>query len=223
MKFYGPWSNNFYCPSIGYDRSETRFCKSVNIYIVGSRPEVRCRHLIIAYISSRTKLDKRGRRIVIIPIICSRPKPNMCILCLINIFIPGIRPEVRINPIFVAIVPPAIRIRKRPGYPGSPDVLSANGSLHFGRYSEACDGRVERLLRQVQVYFRSYYSGSSYYVLGFSNVLPTLYIARPTTKRRFAGDWVYCSSPANWGEIIIFSVFLDCCDRFILPGRRSIQ
>src|SRR6218665_2633853 len=190
MKFYGPWSNNFYCPSIGYDRSETRFCKSVNIYIVGSRPEVRCRHLIIAYISSRTRLDKRGHRIVIIPIIYSRPKSNMCILCLINIFIPGIRPEVRINPIFVAIVTPAIRIRQRPGHPGSLEVLSANGSLHFGRYSEACNGRVERFLCQVQIYFRSYYSGFYHYVLAFSKDLPSLYIARPTTKRRFAGDWV---------------------------------
>src|SRR6218665_2292188 len=53
-------------------------------------------------------------------------------------------------------VTPAIRIRQRPGHPGSPGVLSANGSLHFGRYSEACNGRVERFLCQVQVYFRSY-------------------------------------------------------------------
>src|SRR6218665_1088992 len=80
-------------------------------------------------------------------------------------------------------VTPAIRIRLRPGHPGSPDVLSANGSLHFGRYSEACNGRVERFLCQVQVYFRSYYSGFYHYVLAFSNDLPTLYIARPTTKR----------------------------------------
>src|SRR6218665_688167 len=190
MKFYGPRSNDFYCPSICYDRSETRFCKSVNIYIVGSRPEVRCWHLIIAYISSRTRLDKRGHRIVIIPIIYSRPNPNMCILCLINIFIPGIRPEVRINPILFAIVTPAIRIRQRPGHPGSPDVLSANGSIHFGRYSEACNGRVERFLCQAQIYFRSYWSGFYHYVLPFSNDLPPLYTARPTTKRRFAGDWV---------------------------------
>src|SRR6218665_3891626 len=49
------------------------------------------------------------------------------------------------------IVTPAIRIRQRPGHPGSPDVLSANGSLHFGRYSEACNGRVERFLCQVQI------------------------------------------------------------------------
>src|SRR6218665_2667083 len=190
MKFYGPGSNDFYCPSIGYVRSETRFCKSVNIYIVGSRPEVRCRHPIIVYISSRTKLDKRGRRIVIIPTIYSRPKPNMGILCLINIFIPGIRPEVSINPILVAIVTPAIRIRQRPGHPGSPDVLSSNGSLYLGRCIDACNGRVERFLCQVQIYFRSYYSGFYHYVLAFSNDLPTLYIARPTTKRRFAGDWV---------------------------------
>src|SRR6218665_544900 len=222
MKFYGPGSNNLYCPSIGYNRSETRFCKSINIYIVGSRPEVRCRPFIIVYISSGTRLDKRGRRILIIPIIYSRPKPNMGILCLINIFIPGIRPEVRINPILVAIVTPAIRIRLRPGHPGSPDVLSANGSLHFGRYSEACNGRVERFLCQVQIYFRSYYSGFSYYVLAFSNDLPTLYIARPMTKRHFAGDWFRRSSPPDWGGIIISSVFLDCCDRFILPGHRSI-
>src|SRR6218665_1210876 len=53
-------------------------------------------------------------------------------------------------------VTPAIRIRQRPGHPGSPDVLSANGSLRFGRYSEACNGRVERFLCQVQVCFRSY-------------------------------------------------------------------
>src|SRR6218665_1362516 len=59
-------------------------------------------------------------------------------------------------PIHARIVTPAIRIRQRPGHPGSPDVLSANGSLHFGRYSEACNGRVERFLCQVQVYFRSY-------------------------------------------------------------------
>src|SRR6218665_52123 len=222
MKFYGPWSTNFYCLSICYDRSETRFCKSVNIYIVGSRPEVRCRHLVIVYISSRTKFDKKSHRIVIIPIIYSRPKQTMGILCLINIFIPRIRPEVRINPILVAIVTPAIRIRQRPGHPGSPDVLSAFGSLHFGRYSEACNGRVERFLCQVQIYFRSYYSGFYHYVLAFSNDLPTLYIARPMTKRHFAGDWVRRSSPPDWGGIIIFSVFLDCCDRFILPGRRSI-
>src|SRR6218665_1774323 len=50
-------------------------------------------------------------------------------------------------------VTPAIRIRQRPGHPGSPDVLSANRSLHFGRYSEACNGRVERFLCQVQIYF----------------------------------------------------------------------
>src|SRR6218665_797840 len=87
-------------------------------------------------------------------------------------------------------VTPAIRIRQRPGHPGSPDVLSANGSLHFGRYSEACNGRVERFLCQVLVYFRSYYSGFYHYVLAFSNDLPTLYIARPMTKRHFAGDWV---------------------------------
>ena len=43
----------------------------------------------------------------------------------------------------------ALRIHKRPGHPGSQDVLSANGSLHFGRYSEACNGRVERFLCQV--------------------------------------------------------------------------
>src|SRR6218665_865076 len=53
-------------------------------------------------------------------------------------------------------VTPAIRIRQRPGHGGCPDVLSANGSLHFGRYSEACNGRVERFLCQVQIYFRSY-------------------------------------------------------------------
>src|SRR6218665_2712862 len=210
MKFYGPRSIDFYCLSIRYNRSETRFCKSVNIYIVRSRPEVRCRHLIIVYISSRARLDKRGRRIVIIPIIYSRPKSNMGILCLINISIPGIRPEVRINPIFVAIVTPAIRIRQRPGHPESPDVLSANVSLHFGRYSEACNGRVERFLCQVQIYFRSYWSGFYHYVLAFSNDLPTLYIARPMTKRHFAGDWVRRSSPPDWGGIIIFSVFLDC-------------
>src|SRR6218665_3905636 len=86
------------------------------------------------------------------------------------------------------VVTPAIRIRQRPGHPGSPDVLSANGSLHFGRYSEACNGRGERFLCQVQVYFRSYYSGFYHYVLAFSNDLPTLYIAWPTTKRHFAGD-----------------------------------
>src|SRR6218665_386693 len=85
-------------------------------------------------------------------------------------------------------VTPAIRIRQRPCHPGSPDVLSANGSLHFGRYSEACNGRVERFLCQVQVYFRSYYSGFYPYVLAFSKDLPTLYIAWPTTKRHFAGD-----------------------------------
>src|SRR6218665_4038088 len=32
-------------------------------------------------------------------------------------------------------VAPAIRIRQRPGHPGSPGVLSGNGSLHFGGYS----------------------------------------------------------------------------------------
>src|SRR6218665_3838136 len=88
----------------------------------------------------------------------------------------------------IYIFTPAIRIRQRPGHPGSPDVLSANGSLHFGRYSEACNGRVERFLCQVQVYFRSYWSGFYHYVLAFSNDLPTLYIARPMTKRHFAGD-----------------------------------
>src|SRR6218665_2299135 len=90
----------------------------------------------------------------------------------------------------VIIVTPAIRIRQRPGHPGSPGVLSANGSLHFGRYSEACNGRGERFLCQLQIYFRSYYSGFYHYVLAFSNDLPTPYIARPTPKRRFAGDWV---------------------------------
>src|SRR6218665_2067591 len=85
-------------------------------------------------------------------------------------------------------VTPAIRIRQRPGHPGSPGVLSANGSLRFGRYSEACNGRVERFPCQVQVYFRSYYSGFYHYVLAFSMDLPTLYIAWPTTKRHFAGD-----------------------------------
>src|SRR6218665_2714365 len=123
---------------------------------------------------------------------------------------------------FCRCVTPAIRIRQRPCHPGSPDVLSANGSLHFGRYSEACNGRVERFLCQVQGYFRSYYSGFYHYALAFSNDLPTLYIARPMTKRHFAADWVRRSSPPDWGGIIIFSVFLDCCDRFILPGRRSI-
>src|SRR6218665_3811794 len=59
----------------------------------------------------------------------------------------------------LATVTPAIRVRQRPGHPGSPDVLSANGSLHFRRYSEACNGRVERFLCQCQIYFRSYYSG----------------------------------------------------------------
>src|SRR6218665_3948732 len=86
-------------------------------------------------------------------------------------------------------VTPAIRIRQRPGHPGSPDVRSANGSLHFGRYSEACNGRVERFLCQVHIYFRSYYSGFYHYVLAFSNDLPSLYIARPMTKCHFAGDW----------------------------------
>src|SRR6218665_3140592 len=85
-------------------------------------------------------------------------------------------------------VTPAIRIRQRPGHPESPGVLSANGSLHFGRYSEACNGRVERFLCQVQIYFRSYYSGFYHYVLAFSTDLPTRYIAWPTTKRHFAGD-----------------------------------
>src|SRR6218665_1066420 len=53
------------------------------------------------------------------------------------------------------IVTPAIRIRKRSGHRGSPNVVSANRSLLFGRYSEACNGRVERFLCQVQIYFRS--------------------------------------------------------------------
>src|SRR6218665_1910612 len=90
--------------------------------------------------------------------------------------------------LYLYTVTPPIRIRQRPGHPGSPDVLSANGSLHFGRYSEAGNGRVERFICQVQIYFRSYYSGFYHYVLASSNDLPTLYIARPTTKRHFAGD-----------------------------------
>src|SRR6218665_1397554 len=104
---------------------------------------------------------------------------------------PCLRRAACLNPTLAAMythVTPAIRIRQRPGHPGSPDALSANGSLHFGRYSEACNGRVERFLCQVQIYFRSYYSGFYHYVLAFSNDLPTLYIAWPTTKRHFAGD-----------------------------------
>src|SRR6218665_115026 len=63
------------------------------------------------------------------------------------------------------VVGQGVRIGERPGDPGSRGVLSANGSLPFGRYSEACNGRVERFLCQVQIYFRSYYSGFYHYVL----------------------------------------------------------
>ena len=82
----------------------------------------------------------------------------------------------------------ALRIHKRPGHPGSPDVLSANRSLHFGRYFEACVGRVERFVCQVYVYFQSYSLGFHYYILAFSNYFPTHYIARAMTKRHLAGD-----------------------------------
>src|SRR6218665_3986579 len=82
----------------------------------------------------------------------------------------------------------SIPVHKRPGHPGSPDVLSANRFLHFRRCSEACFGRMERVVCKVYVYFRSYYPGFYYCILAFSKYLPTHYIARATTKRHLAGD-----------------------------------
>src|SRR6218665_572885 len=122
-----------------------------------------------------------------------------------------------------ACVTIALCIHKRPGHPGSPDVLSANRFLHFRRYSEACFGRMERLFCQVYAYFRFYYSGLYYYVLAFSNYVSTNYIARATTKRHLAGDCLYLSSPPNWGGVIIVSVFIDFCYRSIRLNRRSIR
>src|SRR6218665_873868 len=81
-----------------------------------------------------------------------------------------------------------LRIHKRPGHPGSPDVLSANRSLLFRRYSEACVGRVEGLVCQVYVYFRSYSLGLYYYILALSIYVPIHYIARVTTEHHLAGD-----------------------------------
>src|SRR6218665_1304256 len=104
----------------------------------------------------------------------------------------------------------ALRIHKRPGHPGSPDVLSANRFLHFRRYSEACFGRrelLERFVCQVYAYFRSYYSGFYHYIPAFSNYLPTHHFARPTTKRHLAGDCLSLSFQPNWGGVIIYSVF----------------
>jgi len=42
-----------------------------------------------------------------------------------------------------------LRIYKRPGLLGFPDVLSANRFLHFRRYSEARLRRMERVVCQV--------------------------------------------------------------------------
>src|SRR6218665_298338 len=67
-------------------------------------------------------------------------------------------------------------------------VLSANRFLHFRRYSEACLGRMERVVCQVYSYFRFYCVDFYHYILAFANYLPTHYIARPTTKCHSAGD-----------------------------------
>src|SRR6218665_1966871 len=94
----------------------------------------------------------------------------------------------------------ALRIYTRPGHLGFPGVLSANRFLHFRRYSEACLGRMERVVCQVYSYFRFYYVGFYHYLLAFANYLSTHYIARTTTKRHSAltGGWTIVRDNRMW-------------------------